>query len=441
MSMSPTQPEPLIDRDGLTARGRAALDGIVDSEPESPKGKGKASKDAEKSRKRRSATKARRLKAKTNAMVADAKKMGIRHGGLTKRMQKRTEGIQRAAERAPLVQERDLFGQAGENPTGFPSKGHRLKSATAERRQREAHALGLSQKPEAGFIGPLFLVPPRFDQSLRGKGDGLSGDPVDPYAIAHALGRVSRLVGPPSKVVSVSLCGEMGGPGWEGEGDSIRGPVGHILWGIRLECPVYDVHPFLFANRQMRGKASNGSLVDTNLGGRTGSGHKGAGHNGDGLTLEWAGGTAEGPTVILRHLPLVADRFAIQKFIKMLDPETVLQSVDEDGNIRRTVEIADDPKAYGAALRWEMRALTESKEVEPGTVLILTVPGAFGPLLNAIVEDELTTDNGWTALESFVAHEEEGQAKHLHDRRPMLPRTISIWKKNQMGLPTGGGVA
>ena len=435
MSMSPTQPEPLIDHDGLTARGRAALDGIVDSEPDSPTGKGKASKKAKKPRKRRSATKAQRLKAKTNAMVADAKKMGIRHGGLTQRMQKRTEGIRRAAERAPLVQERDLFGQEGENLTGFPSKGHRLKSATAERRLREAHALGLSQKPESGFFGPLFLVPPRFDQSLRGKGDGLSGDPMDPYAIAHALGRVSRIVGTPSKVVSVSLCGEMGGAGWESEGDSIRGPVGHIIWGIRLDCPVYDVHPFLFAHGHMPG-AANGSLVDTILEGCTASQHKG-----DDLTLEWAGGTAEGPTVILRHLPLVADRFAIQKFIKMLDPETVLQSADEDGNIRRTVEIADDPEAYGAALRWEMRTLTASKEVEPGTVLILTVPGAFGPLLNAIVEDELTTDNGWTALESFVAHEEEGQAKHLHDGRPMLPRTVSIWQKNQMDLPTGGGVA
>lgn len=441
MPMSPTQPEPLIDRDGLTARGRAALDRIVDSEPESPTRTGEALKDAKKSRKRRSAASKRSREAKTNAMVADAKKMGIRHGGLTQRMQKRIEGIRRAAERAPLVQERDLFGQAGENPSGFPSKGHRLKCATAERRLREAYDLGLSPKPEAGFFGSIFLVPSRFDQSLRGKGDGLSGDPMDPYAVAHALGRVSRLAGTPSKVISVSLCGEMGEPGWEDEGDSIRGPLGHILWGLRIDCPAYDAHPFLFANGQMPGKASNGSHVDTILEGCTSSGHEASQRKGDGLTLEWLDGIAESPTVILRHLPLVADRFAIQKFIKTLERETVLQSADEDGKVRRTVEIADDPEAYGAALQWEMRALTESKEIEPGTVLILTVPGSFGPLLNAIVEEELTTDNGWTALESFVAHEEEGQAKHLHDGRPMLPRTVSIWQKNRMDLPTGGGEA
>jgi hypothetical protein len=379
---------------------------------------------------------------KVELMERDAKKMGIRHGGLTERNRKRIDGIRRAAERAPLVQERDLFGQEGELPTGWPAKGNRLNSTTAEPRLREAYNVGLAQKPHRLLVGSVFVTPSRRDVNFRGKGDGLSGDPMDPYAIAHALGRVTRLAGTPSKVISVSLCGEMGAPGWEGEGDSVRGPVGHIIWGIRLDCPVYDVHPFLFANGQMP-EAANRSHVDIILGGCTGSGHEGSQHNGDELTLEWVDGTSEGPTVVLRHLPLVADRFGIQKFIKMLERETVLQSADEDGNIRRTVEVAGDLEVYRSALRGEMRALTWSNEIKSGTVLILTVPGSFAPLLNAIVEEELTTNNGWTFLESFVAHEEEGRSKHSHDGRALLPRTVSIWKKNQTDaqgdLSAGGG--
>ncbi|NCG20938.1 MAG: hypothetical protein GWP91_18165 [Rhodobacterales bacterium] len=375
----------------------------------------------------------KRRSAKTNAMAADAKKMGIRHGGLTHRMQKRMEGIQRAAERAPLVQERDLFGQQGENPTGFPAKGHRLKSATAERRLREAYDLGLCPKPEAGFIGPLFLVPSRFNQSLRGKGDGLSGDPMDPYAVAHVLGRVTRIVGTPSKVVSVSVCGEMGGPGWEGEGDSIRGPVGHILWGLRLDCLVYDIHPLLFVNGRMPPETETAPRVVDAC---------------EGLSIEWTGGTPNGPTIVFRHLPLVADKFGARKFIQTVEPEMVRQAAKDDRSLLVPVELCADFDSYLMNLLKEMLALSQNAEIKTGTVLILTLPASN--FLEQAVREGLTAGNRWTLLDSFIAIEEhgDGMPKHAHDGRPLHPHRVLLWQKDPMEkhtyadkLALGGGPA
>ena len=368
---------------------------------------------------------------KVQRLMRDALKMGIEGRGLKHRLQKRVEGIQRQKERAPLVQQRDLFGQAGEVSHGLTPRGHRLYSTTAEPRLQEAFDLGLTPKPHRLLIGTKFFTPPRFDRSLRGRGDGLTGDPIDPYTVAHAIGRVVRLVGTPSKMISVSLCGEAGAPGRDVEGDSTRGPIGHILWGLRIDRPVYDIHPFLFANGEIPAEIN---LEESLL---TVCTNKDDG----GLTLKWVADQPEEPTVIFRHLPLVADRFGIQKYLPMLEPETVLQVTYPAGQVHGTVELASTPALYRQALCSEMQMLNRSKKIKPGTVLILTAP-ALAPL-RVTVEDELTSDNGWTLLESFVVHEESGWSKHAHDGRSLHPRTVSIWKKNQPrkedGLTVVGG--
>ena len=417
-SQTPSVPEATE----LSAQQKADIDLIFLSPKTAPTEKSNAATPTKgenpKKSKQRSKDLATRLKTKADRMEWDAGQMGVRHPKLQKRLQKRAEGIHRQTERAPLVQERDLFGQEGENPTGFPSKGHRLNSATAECRLREAYDLGLSPKPGPRFLGLLFLVPSRFDQSLRGKGDGLSGDPMDPYAVAHAFGRVTRLVGTPSRMVSVSLCGEMGGPGWEGEGDSTLGPVGHILNGVGLDCPVYDIHPLLFVNGQMpitEIKHLQSALYAC-----------------EGLTLELPDGQADGPTVILRHLPLVADRFGARKFMQTVMPEMVRRASNSDCSILLPVEVCHDFDSYLMSLVTEMLVLAASDEIKPGTVLILIV-SALNPLEQAVREG-LTTDNRWSLLESFIAVEEHRDEvpRHAHDGRPLRPHRVLIWQKNQL---------